>query len=57
VADQSNIGLIVPRFEELSEFYRAADQMGFHSLWATEMLFHRVWEFRRWPPVLSVYPE
>jgi alkanesulfonate monooxygenase SsuD/methylene tetrahydromethanopterin reductase-like flavin-dependent oxidoreductase (luciferase family) len=43
MADESNIGLIVPRFQEFSDFYQAADRMGFHSLWATEMLFNRAW--------------
>ena len=37
------VGLIVPRFEEFPAFYQAADQMGFHSLWVTEMLFNRAW--------------
>ncbi|SVD01911.1 uncharacterized protein METZ01_LOCUS354765, partial [marine metagenome] len=43
MTDGPQIGLIVPRFEELSAFYQAADQMGFHSLWVTEMLFNRAW--------------
>ncbi len=47
VADESNIGLIVPRFEEFPAFYKAADQMGFHSLWVTEMLFNRAWTGKR----------
>ncbi len=41
MADESNVGLIVPRYEELPAFYQAADQMGFHSLWVTEMLFNQ----------------
>ena len=47
MADRPNIGLIVPRFEEFSAFYQAADQMGFHSLWITEMRFNRVWTGKR----------
>ncbi len=43
MADGPNVGLIVPRFEELSDFYQSADQMGFHSLWVTEMLFNHAW--------------
>ena len=43
MADESNLGFIVPRYEEFPAFYQAADQMGFHSLWVTEMLFNRVW--------------
>ena len=43
MADESNLGLIVPRYEEFPAFYQAADQMGFHSLWVTEMLFNRAW--------------
>ena len=43
MADESNLGFIVPRYEELPAFYQAADQMGFHSLWITEMLFNRAW--------------
>ena len=43
MADGPNVGLIVPRFEEFSAFYQAADQMGFHSLWVTEMLFNHAW--------------
>ena len=39
MADGPNIDLIVPRFEEITDFYQAADRMGFHSLWFTEMLF------------------
>ena len=39
MADGPNIDLIVPRSEEIPSFYQAADQMGFHSLWFTEMLF------------------
>ena len=39
MADRPNIDLIVPRFEVLTDFYQAADQMGFHSLWFTEVLF------------------
>ena len=34
-----NIDLIVPLFGEITPFYQAADQMGFHSLWFTETLF------------------
>ena len=44
MADGPNIGLIVPRFEELPAFYQAAEEMGFHSLWLTEMLFNRTRE-------------
>ena len=47
MADESNIGLIVPRFEEFPAFYKAADQMGFRSLWVTEMLFNRAWTGKR----------
>ncbi len=47
MADGPNIGLIVPRFEEFSAFYQAADQMGFHSLWVTEMLFNHPWWGKR----------
>ena len=39
MADGPKIDLIVPRFEEITAFYQAADQMGFHSLWFTETLF------------------
>ena len=39
MADGPNIDLIVPRFEEITAFYQAADKMGFHSLWFTETLF------------------
>ena len=47
MADGPNIGLIVPRCEELPAFYQAADEMGFHSLWFTEMLFARTWMGRK----------
>lgn len=43
MADGPNIDLIVPMFEELPPFYQAADEMGFHSLWFTEMLFSQTW--------------
>ena len=39
MADAPKVDLIVPRFEEITPFYQAADQMGFHSLWFTELLF------------------
>lgn len=39
MADGPYIDLIVPRFEEITPFYQAADRMGFHSLWFTELLF------------------
>ena len=39
MADAPKVDLIVPRFEEITAFYQAADQMGFHSLWFTETLF------------------
>lgn len=45
------IDLIVPRFEEIAPFYQAADQLGFHALWFTEMLFNRTWDgVRGWDP-------
>ncbi len=47
MANGPNLGLIVPRFEEFSAFYQAADQMGFHSLWVTEMLFNHAWWGKR----------
>ncbi len=47
MADESNLGFIVPRYEGLPAFYQAADQMGFHSLWITEMLFNRAWTGKR----------
>ncbi len=47
MSDGPNVGLIVPRFEEFSAFYQAADQMGFHSLWVTEMLFNHAWSGTR----------
>lgn len=45
-----NIGLLipgpsvgdVPRPDEYTAFFRAADEMGFHSLWATERVLHRI---------------
>ena len=37
--DGPNIDLIVPRSEEIPDFYQAAEQMGFHALWFTETLF------------------
>jgi alkanesulfonate monooxygenase SsuD/methylene tetrahydromethanopterin reductase-like flavin-dependent oxidoreductase (luciferase family) len=37
--DGPNIDLIVPRNEEMPDFYQTADQMGFHALWFTEKLF------------------
>ncbi|MCH7737060.1 MAG: LLM class flavin-dependent oxidoreductase [Chloroflexi bacterium] len=43
MADGPNIDLIVPRYEEIPAFYQAADQMGFHALWFTEMLFSQGW--------------
>ncbi len=47
MADESNLGFIVPRYEEFPAFYQAADQTGFHSLWVTEMLFNRAWTAKR----------
>ena len=41
MADGPKIDLIVPRFEEITDFYQAAEQMQFHSLWFTETLFSR----------------
>ena len=46
----ANVGLLVPsafvdglpRPDEFASFFRAADEMGFHSLWATERVLHRV---------------
>jgi len=43
MADGPNIDLIVPRSDEISSFYQAADRMGFHSLWFTEMVFSQGW--------------
>ena len=43
MADGPNIGLIVPRSDEITSFYQAADRMGFHSLWFTEMVFSHGW--------------
>ncbi len=45
-----NIGLLipgpsvseVPQPDEYTAFFRAADDMGFHSLWATERVLHRI---------------
>ena len=39
MADGPKIDLIVPRFEEITDFYQAAEQMQFHALWFTEGLF------------------
>ncbi len=51
MADGPNIDLIVPRSEEIAPFYQAADQLGFHALWFTEMLFNRTWDGERgWDP-------
>ena len=47
MADGPNVDLIVPRFEEITGFYQAADQMGFHSLWFTETLFSQTWMGQR----------
>jgi alkanesulfonate monooxygenase SsuD/methylene tetrahydromethanopterin reductase-like flavin-dependent oxidoreductase (luciferase family) len=47
MADGPNIDLIVPRYEEIPAFYQAADQMGFHALWFTEMLFSQSWRSLR----------
>ena len=46
----ANVGLLVPsafvdglpRPDEFTAFFRAADEMGFHSLWATERVLHSV---------------
>ena len=45
-----NVGLLIPgpsvgdmpRPDEYTAFFRAADEMGFHSLWATERVLHRI---------------
>ncbi|MCH8988943.1 MAG: LLM class flavin-dependent oxidoreductase [Chloroflexi bacterium] len=47
MADGPNIDLIVPLFEEITAFYQAADQMGFHALWFTEKLFSHTWMGQR----------
>ena len=47
MADESTLGLIVLWFDKLPAFYQAADQMGFHSLWVTEMLFNWTWTRKR----------
>ena len=39
MADGPRIDLIVPRYVEITPFYQAADQLGFHALWFTETLF------------------
>ncbi|NQW22931.1 MAG: LLM class flavin-dependent oxidoreductase [SAR202 cluster bacterium] len=41
MADEPKMDLIVPRSKERPDFYQAAEQMGFHSLWFTEALFSR----------------
>ena len=56
MADESNVGLIVPWFEELPAFYQAADQMGFHSLWVTEMLFSHGGVRGSWTPLGGATP-
>ena len=43
MADGPNIDLIVPLSDEIASFYRAADQLGFHSLWFTDMVFSQGW--------------
>ena len=48
--DDLNVGILVPgafvgpmpRPDEFTAFFRAADDLGFHSLWATERLLHSV---------------
>jgi len=45
--DGPNIDLIVPRSEEIPDFYQAAEQMGFHALWFTETLFSQAQAIRR----------
>ena len=50
MAAAPNVGLLVPsafpgdlpRPDEFTSFFRAADEMGFHSIWATERVLHRV---------------
>ena len=42
MADVSNIGIIVSRGAEFTDFHQAADQMGFHSLWVTGGMFQSV---------------
>ena len=45
--DGPNIDLIVPRSEEIPDFYQAAEQMGFHALWFTETLFSQAQAIQR----------
>ncbi len=50
MATNANIGLLVPSFfadqpptgKEYTEFFRAAEEMGFHSLWFTDRVFHQI---------------
>ncbi len=56
MADGPNIDLIVPRSEEIPDFYQAADRMGFHSLWFTEMLFSRGWADGNRPDSFGALP-
>ena len=56
MADGPNIDLIVPRHEEIPAFYQAADEMGFHALWFTEMLFSRGRVDDKGPDTFGVLP-
>ena len=50
MASQVNVGLLVPgsfreappKMPEFTEFFRRADQLGFHSLWVIDRIFHEI---------------
>ena len=56
MADGPNIDLIVRRSEEIPSFYQAADEMGIHRLWFTEMLFSQGWMDGGRPDSFGVLP-
>ena len=50
MATNANVGLLVPSFfagqpptmDEYTSFFRSAEDMGFHSLWFTDRVFHQI---------------
>ena len=50
MATNANVGILVPGnfsdkppgLKEFTEFFRQADELGFHSLWCTDRIFHNV---------------
>ncbi len=50
MATNANVGLLVPSFfadqpptvNQYTEFFRSAENMGFHSLWFTDRVFHQI---------------